>query len=58
MPVYLEVSTNCDDEQYDSAGSHGVGANSQQNLLSLQSIASVSACDDDDVVLCDDDLRS
>lgn len=55
MPVYLEVSTNCDDEQYDSAG---VGANSQQNLLSLQSIASVSACDDDDVVLCDDDLRS
>ncbi|KAL9706779.1 hypothetical protein quinque_010297 [Culex quinquefasciatus] len=42
MPVYLEVSTNCDDEQYDSAGSHGVGANSQQNLLSLQSIASLS----------------
>uniref|UniRef100_A0A1Q3FVA5 Putative zn2+ transporter n=1 Tax=Culex tarsalis TaxID=7177 RepID=A0A1Q3FVA5_CULTA len=42
MPVYLEVSTNCDDEQYDSAASHGVGTNSQQNLLSLQSIASLS----------------
>lgn len=42
MPVYLEVSTNCDDEQYESSGSHTVGTNSQQNLLSLQSIASLS----------------
>ncbi|XP_029714847.1 proton-coupled zinc antiporter SLC30A8 [Aedes albopictus] len=40
MPVYLEVSTNCDDEQYDSNGNNNV--TSQQNLLSLQSISSLS----------------
>lgn len=39
MSVYLEVSTNCDDEQYDSSGNN---VTSQQNLLSLQSISSLS----------------
>ncbi|XP_062551568.1 proton-coupled zinc antiporter SLC30A2-like [Armigeres subalbatus] len=39
MPVYLEVSTNCDDEQYDN---HGFSVPSQPNLLSLQCISSLS----------------
>lgn len=40
MSVYLEVSTNCDDELYDN-GNGGNNVTSQQNLLSLQSITSV-----------------
>lgn len=39
MPVYLEVSTNCDDEQYDNSG---YVATSQPSLLSLQCISNLS----------------
>lgn len=38
MSVYLEVSTHCDDELYES----GNNMMNQQNVMSLQSITSVS----------------
>ncbi|XP_058817598.1 proton-coupled zinc antiporter SLC30A2-like [Topomyia yanbarensis] len=41
MSVYLEVSTNCDDEMYENENGV-INSSSQQNLLSLQSITSLS----------------
>ncbi|XP_053691940.1 proton-coupled zinc antiporter SLC30A2 [Sabethes cyaneus] len=39
MSVYLQVSTTCDDEMYDSGNSGNNNTSSQQNLLSIASVS-------------------